>query len=73
MLNAVEDGTVILIGATTENPSFEIISPLLSRCKVLVLNPLSNTALDTILDYAFSTDIILQKNQIDLSQKYGNN
>jgi putative ATPase len=69
LLNAVEDGTVILIGATTENPSFEIISPLLSRCKVLVLNPLSNTALDTILDYAFKTDIILQKNQIDLSQK----
>ena len=69
LLNAVEDGTVILIGATTENPSFEIISPLLSRCKVLVLNPLSNTALDTILDYAFNTDIILQKNQIDLSQK----
>ena len=69
LLNAVEDGTVILIGATTENPSFEIISPLLSRCKVLALNPLSSTALDTILDYAFSTDIILQKNQIDLSQK----
>ena len=69
LLNAVEDGTVILIGATTENPSFEIISPLLSRCKVLVLNPLSNTALDTILDYAFNTDIILQKKQIDLSQK----
>jgi len=69
LLNAVEDGTVILIGATTENPSFEIISPLLSRCKVLVLNPLSNTALDIILDYAFNTDIILQKNQIDLSQK----
>ena len=69
LLNAVEDGTVILIGATTENPSFEIISPLLSRCKVLVLNPLSNTALDTVLDYAFSTDIILQKNQIDLSRK----
>ena len=69
LLYAVEDGTVILIGATTENPSFEIISPLLSRCKVLVLNPLSNTALDTILDYAFNTDIILQKNQIDLSQK----
>ena len=69
LLNAVEDGTVILIGATTENPSFEIISPLLSRCKVLVLHPLSNTALNTILDYAFNTDIILQKNQIDLSQK----
>ena len=69
LLNAVEDGTVILIGATTENPSFEIISPLLSRCKVLALNPLSSTALDTILDYAFNTDIILQKNQIDLSQK----
>ena len=69
LLNAVEDGTVILIGATTENPSFEIISPLLSRCKVLVLNPLSNTALDTILDHAFNTDIILQKDQIDFPQK----
>jgi len=69
LLNAVEDGTVILIGATTENPSFEIISPLLSRCKVLVLNPLSNAALETILDHAFNTDILLQKNQVDLSQK----
>ena len=69
LLNAVEDGTVILIGATTENPSFEIISSLLSRCKVLVLNPLSNTALDTILDHAFNTDIILQKDQIDFPQK----
>ena len=69
LLNAMEDGTVILIGATTENPSFEIISPLLSRCKVLVLNPLSNTALDTILDHAFNTDIILQKDQIDFPQK----
>ena len=69
LLNAVEDGTVILIGATTENPSFEIISPLLSRCRILALNPLSNTSLDTILDHAFNTDIILQKKQIDLSQK----
>ena len=69
LLNAVEDGTVILIGATTENPSFEIISPLLSRCRILALNPLSNASLDTILDHAFNTDIILQKKQIDLSQK----
>lgn len=46
----VEDGTIILIGATTENPSFEVISPLLSRCRVLVLNPLSREELATIVD-----------------------
>ena len=68
LLNAVEDGTLILIGATTENPSFEVISPLLSRCKVLVLNPLSRDDLNTILDYAFKSDIILQKGQILLPE-----
>jgi len=46
----VEDGTIILIGATTENPSFEVISPLLSRCRVLVLNPLNREELATIVD-----------------------
>jgi len=44
----VENGTIILIGATTENPSFEIISPLLSRCKVLVLNPLEPKVIEKI-------------------------
>jgi putative ATPase len=50
----VEDGTVILIGATTENPSFELISPLLSRCSVLVLEPLSADDIARVLDRAAS-------------------
>ncbi len=49
LLPAVEDGTVTLIGATTENPSFEVISALLSRSRVLVLNPLSEEEVETIL------------------------
>ncbi len=48
----VESGLITLIGATTENPSFEIISPLLSRCQVLTLNPLDKTALSTLVDRA---------------------
>jgi putative ATPase len=48
----VERGTLILIGATTENPSFEVISPLLSRCQVLVLNPLSTADIEKIIDAA---------------------
>ena len=48
----VERGTLILIGATTENPSFEVISPLLSRCQVLVLNPLSIADIEKIIDAA---------------------
>ncbi len=67
LLHAVENGTITLIGATTENPSFEVISPLLSRCRVLVLKPLSEKSLKSILDNAFDTDIILQKNEIELS------
>lgn len=50
LLPHVEDGTVIFIGATTENPSFEVISPLLSRCRVLVLKPLEDKDLDAITD-----------------------
>ena len=61
LLHAVENGTIILIGATTENPSFEVISPLLSRSKVLTLNPLSFENLSEILDHAFEEDIILSK------------
>ena len=49
LLPHVEKGTIIFIGATTENPSFEVISPLLSRCRVLVLNPLDDAALSEIL------------------------
>jgi putative ATPase len=49
VLPYVEDGTVVLIGATTENPSFEVVSPLLSRCQVLVLNPLNENELRVII------------------------
>jgi putative ATPase len=51
-LGCVEDGTVILVGATTENPSFELNPPLLSRCQVLVLNRLDDAALETLLERA---------------------
>lgn len=50
LLHSVEDGTVTLIGATTENPSFEVIAPLLSRCRVLTLEPLAAGDLDGIID-----------------------
>jgi len=50
----VERGTFTMIGATTENPSFEVIAPLLSRCKVLVLNPLSETEVEAILQHALT-------------------
>ena len=61
LLKAVEEGTVNLIGATTENPSFEVISPLLSRCKVLTLKSLEESHLESILNHAFDTDIILSQ------------
>ncbi|HBB96444.1 MAG TPA: AAA family ATPase [Blastocatellia bacterium] len=54
LLPAVEDGTVTLIGATTENPSFEVISALLSRSRVLVLNPLDENEIETIVHHALS-------------------
>ena len=56
LLPAVEDGTVILIGATTENPSFEVISALLSRSRVLVLNPLDESEIETIIRRALSDE-----------------
>lgn len=56
LLHAVEDGTVILIGATTENPSFEVTGALLSRCRVLVLNPLSEDDVQTILQRAVTDE-----------------
>lgn len=56
LLHAVEDGTVIFIGATTENPSFEVVGPLLSRCLVLRFDPLGEKALSEILDRALTTD-----------------
>lgn len=56
LLGAVEDGTITLIGATTENPSFEVINPLLSRCQVYVLQPLGKEDLQTLLDRALRED-----------------
>jgi len=60
LLGAVEDGTVTLIGATTENPSFEVIRPLLSRAQVYTLRPLEADELQTLLDRAMQNDSILQ-------------
>ena len=64
LLHAVEDGTLTLIGATTENPSFEIISPLLSRCRVLKLNSLAEDVLKSILLNAINRDVVLIKHNI---------
>src|SRR5574344_2841293 len=60
LLNAVEKGIVILIGATTENPSFEVISPLLSRCQLYVLKELTVGNLDTLLTRALEKDEYLK-------------
>lgn len=57
----VEDGTIVLIGATTENPSFEVINPLLSRSRVLVLQPLSKDAIVKIIDRARDTEKLSEK------------
>lgn len=57
----VEDGTIILVGATTENPSFEVINPLLSRSRVLVLQPLSNEELITIIERAAKKEGVTKK------------
>ncbi|MFA5850217.1 MAG: replication-associated recombination protein A [Bacteroidales bacterium] len=69
LLGAVEDGTLILIGATTENPSFEVITPLLSRCQVYVLKSLDVEALDILLYRAIKTDPVLKKSEIEISEK----
>ena len=60
LLGAVEDGTIILIGATTENPSFEVITPLLSRCQVFVLKSLCKEDLQGLLDRALRDDEVLR-------------
>lgn len=64
LLQAVENGIITLIGATTENPSFEVISPLLSRCQVLKLQPHTKEDLDKILDHAVSEDLFLSTQNI---------
>ena len=68
LLGAVEAGTVVLIGATTENPSFEVITPLLSRCQVFVLKSLEVEDLQTLLDRALREDEILKTRNIRVTQ-----
>ncbi len=68
LLGAVERGVVTLIGATTENPSFEVIRPLLSRCQVYVLKPLDKDALQRILLHAIKTDVELKKKRITMKE-----
>ena len=68
LLGAVEKGVVTLIGATTENPSFEVIRPLLSRCQLYILKPLEKDDLLELLHRAITTDIELKKREIDLKE-----
>ena len=68
LLGAVEQGIVTLIGATTENPSFEVISPLLSRCQVYTLTPMGDEDLQRLLDRALTTDAELQKREIEVRE-----
>ncbi len=68
LLGAVEAGTVILIGATTENPSFEVITPLLSRCQVFVLKTLEVEDLQQLLDRALREDEVLKERNIEVRE-----
>ena len=68
LLGAVEQGVITLIGATTENPSFEIIRPLLSRCQVYTLQSLGRDDLLQLLDSAITNDVILKEKQIGVSE-----
>lgn len=68
LLSAVEKGIVTLIGATTENPSFEVIRPLLSRCQVYVLKSLEKEDLLTLLHRALTEDVILKEKEIQLKE-----
>lgn len=68
LLAAVETGTITLIGATTENPSFEVIRPLLSRCQVYVLQSLDKESLLQLLNHALHDDVALKERQIELQE-----
>lgn len=68
LLGAVEQGIVTLIGATTENPSFEVISPLLSRCQVYVLKPMNDDELNTLLQRAMVEDEELHRRTIEVRE-----
>ncbi|HAX50161.1 MAG TPA: AAA family ATPase, partial [Bacteroidetes bacterium] len=69
LLHSVESGVITLIGATTENPSFEVISPLLSRCRVYVLEDLSEDELMLLADNALTKDAELKDLKIDIQDK----
>ena len=68
LLGAVEQGVITLIGATTENPSFEVISPLLSRCQVYTLKPMQEADQQQLLDRALTTDEELKKRNIKVEE-----
>jgi putative ATPase len=68
LLGAVEKGTIRLIGATTENPSFEVNSALLSRCQVFTLNPLGKVEMESMIHQALTQDVDLKKIQVELQE-----
>ena len=68
LLSAVEQGIITLVGATTENPSFEVISPLLSRCQVYTMNPLSVNELSELLNRALKKDPYLAEHDIEIAE-----
>lgn len=68
LLGAVEKGIITLIGATTENPSFEVNAALLSRCQVYVLKPLNSEDLIQLLNHAIKTDQVIKKKKIELKE-----
>ena len=68
LLGAVEQGIITLIGATTENPSFEVISPLLSRCQVYTLKPMQDADLEHLLNRALTTDVELKQRNIKVEE-----
>jgi len=68
LLGAVENGTIVLIGATTENPSFEVITPLLSRCQVFVLKSLEKADLQLLLERAIKEDVLLREKDIQVKE-----
>lgn len=68
LLGAVEQGVVTLIGATTENPSFEVIRPLLSRCQVYVLNPLDKDDLLRLMELTLQKDVLLKERKIEVKE-----
>ena len=68
LLGAVENGTVTLIGATTENPSFEVITPLLSRCQVYMLKSLEVEDMKKLVERAFANDVELKKREVEIQE-----